>query len=116
MYTSYYAESSELSGCCQKSNEVEAINHLVASLKDAKIQGIQSPVGVKALYQTNLVWSYLLEDLCKPENALPDQLKADLVSIGIFILKEVGRLRQNEDGNIDTLIDLNAMISTGLAQ
>ena len=116
MYTSYYAESSQLSGSCQKSSEVEAINHLVESLKQAKARGIQSPEGIKALYQTNLVWSYLLEDLIKPENALPDQLKADLVSIGIFILKEVGRVRQNESDSVDTLIELNAMISTGLAQ
>ena len=116
MYTSYYAESSQLSGSCQKSNEVEALNHLIDCLKEAKVQGIQSAVGINALYQTNLVWCFLLEDLAKPENSLPDQLKADLVSIGLFILKEVERIRQNENDNLDALIELNIMISTGLAQ
>nr|WP_321454782.1 flagellar biosynthesis regulator FlaF [uncultured Cohaesibacter sp.] len=116
MYTSYYAESSQLSGASQRSDELEAINHVVDGLRAAKLQGIQSPAGIKALYQTNLFWSYLLEDLSKPENSLPDQLKANLISIGIFILKEVGRIRQNETDDVDALIDLNEMISSGLAQ
>jgi flagellar protein FlaF len=47
---------------------------------------------------------------------MPEQIKADLISLGIFILKEVGRIRLNQSDGIDTLIDLNAMISSGLTQ
>ncbi|WP_119308952.1 flagellar biosynthesis regulator FlaF [Cohaesibacter haloalkalitolerans] len=116
MYTSYYAESSQLSGSCQRSQELQAINHVLESLREAKVMGIQSPQGVKALYETSTLWSFLLEDLIKPENAMPEQIKADLISLGIFILKEVGRVRLNQSDGIDTLIDLNAMISSGLTQ
>ena len=35
-----------------------------------------------------------IEDLAIPENGLPDKLRADIISIGLWVVKEADRLRE----------------------
>jgi flagellar protein FlaF len=55
-----------------------------------------------------------LEDLSRPENDLPETLRADLISIGIWITKEIKLMRIAKSENFGGLIEICAIIRDGL--
>lgn len=116
MYNSYYAECSALSSELSRNHEWSALDQVVTGLKQAKECGVSSAEGVKALHNTMMLWSFLLEDLSDHNNELPEQLRADLISIGIYVVKQVGRIREEGLSDIDGLIDINTTIRDGLLQ
>lgn len=116
MYNTYYAECSALSSELSRNHEWDALDQVVTALKAAKELGLTSSKGKQALHNTMMVWSFLLEDLGNNDNDLPDQLRADLISIGIFVVKQVGLMREAGAAGIDSLIDINTTIRDGLNQ
>lgn len=87
MYKFSYEETlSDLAGC-KRENERLAIEQSVSMLRSAEKAGANSREAVDAICFLNRLWSFLLEDLVKPENALPDDIRANLISIGIRMLK-----------------------------
>ena len=67
-----------------------------------------------AVVFTNKLWTVLIEDLAAPDNGLPRELRAQLVSIGIWILKELERIRNNEQASFGDLIEVSRAIRKGL--
>ncbi|MCR9129907.1 MAG: flagellar biosynthesis regulator FlaF [Alphaproteobacteria bacterium] len=68
----------------------------------------------EALDWNRRVWSAFAADCASPDNALPDSLRASIISLAIFISKETS-LAMRGEGDVDTLIDLNRTIMQGLA-
>ena len=60
------------------------------------------------------LWTTIIDDLGSEENALPKELKAAIISVGIFVLKEIERIRQGESNDYDTLIEITRSIRDGL--
>ena len=56
----------------------------------------------------------LLEDLASNDNALPKELRASLISIGIWILREADAIRKGDSENIDGLLDITKIIRGGV--
>jgi len=71
---------------------------------------------VRAIAAVNRLWSALLCDLAAPENQLPVDLRAKLVSIGIFVLRRLETLRSGGTGSFDGLIEIHRAIGEGLRQ
>jgi flagellar protein FlaF len=69
---------------------------------------------VEALHFTNRVWTALLEDLSSDENALPKELRANLISIGLWLLRETEDIRQGRSNNFDGLIEVSQIIRDGI--
>lgn len=65
------------------------------------------------IYENQKLWLALQEDLRHPDNAFPDQLKAGLISLAIFIQTHSSKvLLGGED--IQPLIDVNICMMRGL--
>lgn len=62
---------------------------------------------VEASMFTMRLWTYLLEDLASSENALPRELKATLISIGIFILKRLEEMRFSNTLSFGAIIEIS---------
>lgn len=60
-------------------------------------------------------WLTLIEDLGREDNALAADLKASIISIGIYVMKEMMKLRNNEKVDIATLIAISKALRDGLA-
>jgi flagellar protein FlaF len=58
--------------------------------------------------------SGFVEDLASPDNQLAEELRANLISIGIWIIKESERIRQRESDNFQGIIDISIIIRDGL--
>ena len=45
---------------------------------------------------------------------MPDKLKGQLISIGLWVMRESDRVIRGEQKSLEALIDINAMIQEGL--
>jgi flagellar biosynthesis activator protein FlaF len=65
---------------------------------------------VKALADNRRLWLGLSDVLLDPSNALPDDLRASMISVGIAVQREMDR----ESPDIDFLITVNDNVAAGL--
>jgi flagellar biosynthesis activator protein FlaF len=114
MYQSAYNDIIEAGSASTRSREKEALERALTLLRQAREVGFRSHRGAEAIYTTNRVWSFLIEDLSLSDNELPDEIRANLISIGIHVLKRLGDLRGGEAAAADDIIDITEIIQGGL--
>jgi flagellar protein FlaF len=114
MYRFSYAEVLEETPQTARERERAAIDHSVELLKSAQIKGNASMECVEAIYFLRRLWAFLIEDLAKAENDLPKALRADLISVGLWIMREAEQVRLKESSNFKGLIEVSQLISEGL--
>jgi flagellar protein FlaF len=69
---------------------------------------------VQSLLYVRRLWTIFIEDLAHPENGLPEQLRADIISIGLWVVKEADRLREERSNDVMQLIEINRLIRDAL--
>ena len=114
MYQSIYSEVAADTTDTIRDNERLAFARSIELLKIAQIKGPASRESIDALLFTNRLWCLLMEDLADTGNSLPDSLKANLISIGIWVLRQTEELRLGTTGNYVALIDVSESIRRGL--
>ena len=114
MYEFAYNEIVDESSQAMRAQEARALDRVFALLRVAKVSGPRSRQGINALYQLRTLWTVFLDDLNGPENALPPSLRGRLISIGIWVIKEIERLRGGESADLSSLIEINQIIRDGL--
>lgn len=105
-------ESDSLMGAREREKQV--LDQSVTLMDQAIADGPNSIAAIEAMHFTVRVWTHLMQDLAGPDNEFPDDLRASLISIGIWILKEAEAIRQGEGGSIDQIRDITAIIREGL--
>ncbi|MCZ7860755.1 flagellar biosynthesis regulator FlaF [Agrobacterium salinitolerans] len=115
MYQMAYAEIAEDSLATSRSREREAFDRSITLLQAAARKDHFSHEAVEAIQFTNQLWSALITDLSSPENQLSEQLRANLISIGMWILDETDRIRRRLSLNFQGIIDITSTIRAGLA-
>jgi len=114
MYQFSYAEVLDESPKEARNRERKAIERSIELLHTAEARGAQSREAVEALLFLRRLWGVLLEDLAKPENDLPKPLRADLISIGLWIMNEAEQVRLGKSENFKGLIEISTAICEGL--
>ena len=99
-----------------RQGERRAFERSIELLKLAQANGRGSRESVEALLFVNRLWTILMEDLAHAENGLPDSLKASLISIGIWILRQAEDIRQGRSEDFKPLIDVSETVCIGLAR
>lgn len=69
---------------------------------------------IDALDWNRRVWTNLATDCASADNKLPDQVRAAIISLSIFVSKHTSVVMRGED-SFDVLIDINKTIMQGLA-
>jgi flagellar protein FlaF len=69
---------------------------------------------IESLLYVRRLWTTFIEDLGHPENGLPDRLRAELISIGLWVIKEADRLREERSNDVAQLIEINRLIRDAL--
>lgn len=93
--------------------EYRLLAQVTSSLMRARAEPEAYGERVKAILWNRDVWSALRVDLSDPENMLPKQLRASLISISLWVEKETRSLLDNT-GDLDAVIDINRNIMAGL--
>lgn len=114
MYQFSYADVQDDDVAESKDRERQVLERSINMLRIAKKSGVDSQETTEALYFTRRVWVRLIEDLGASDNQLDDELRANLISIGIWIIKESERIRHRESDNFQGIIDVTQMIRDGL--
>jgi flagellar protein FlaF len=114
MYRFSYAEVLEDTPLTARQRERAAIEHSIKLLRDAEEKGAKSREAIEAIYFIRRLWAIFIEDLAKPENELPKKLRADLISVGLWIMRESEEVRQDRSENFNGLIEVSKLIAEGL--
>lgn len=114
MYQYLYAEILEDDQVQARRNEAYALDHAAKLLMCAAELPHPSVDGVKALHFTRQLWTTFVTELAAPENELPKEVRANLISIGIWILKEADAIRLDKSTNYAGIADICTIVRDGL--
>ncbi|MBN9031022.1 MAG: flagellar biosynthesis regulator FlhF [Rhizobiales bacterium 63-7] len=114
MYQFSYAEIMEDGVADAKDRERQVLNRSIELLGAARDKREYSREAIEALFYTRRIWIRFIEDLKQPENQLDTELRANLISIAIWILKECDRIRKRQSDNFQGIIDVTTIIRDGL--
>jgi flagellar protein FlaF len=114
MYRFSYAEILDNAPKQERERERLALERSIELLREADAKGAASREAVEAVLFINRLWGVLVEDLARPENDLPKPLRADLISVGLWILREADQIRLGKSENFKGLIEVSTSIAEGL--
>ncbi len=93
----------------QREREADIFRQVNAALRAARERG--KIAQVRALADNDRLWITIIALVCDPENALPAEIRASLVSVGLAVQREMRR-----DGpDLDFLIAVNENVASGLS-
>lgn len=114
MYQFSYADVQADSAADAKDREKQLLSRSIDLLTAARDAGANTMQAIEALRFTNRLWTTFIEDLGSPDNALPKELRANLISIGLWLLREAEEVRQGRSDNFDGLIEVSQIIRDGI--
>jgi flagellar biosynthesis activator protein FlaF len=94
--------------------EYRLFAEVTAALAEAKRTDARGTALVEALDWNRRLWSALAADCSGDGNALPRELRAQIVSVGLWVSRHATEVARGR-GDIDALIDVNRSIMEGLA-
>lgn len=114
MYHKSYAIIAQESRQNYRRLEREALEQAIGEIRAASKHGPMSIESIKANARMRRLWSVLMSDLANDDNALPNELRASLISIGIWVQRELENIDAGKSDNFAGVIEINQMIADGL--
>ena len=114
MYEFAYNDVIEDSHQTLRARERAATDRVIGMLRAAQEKGPQSRELIDALFYLRRLWMIFIDDLNDPNNELPAQLRAGIVSIGVWMMKEIDRVRGGVTNDLTPMIEINVLIRNGL--
>lgn len=114
MYQFSYAEILEDAPEIARQRELAAFDRALDLLRIAeRPDASETDRSAAASFLQNL-WAVLIDDLCNPENALPEALRGDLISVGLWSMRESGEVLSTPGRSLAALIEVNTSVRDGL--
>lgn len=85
-----------------------------ALMEASQVDPSDTRTRIDALDWNRRLWSTLATDCSDPGNAMAKPLRAQIISISLFVSRHSSAIMRGED-NFDALIDINRMVMQGLA-
>jgi flagellar biosynthesis activator protein FlaF len=114
MYQFPYADVLENDPKLARERERQVFERCLELLKAADEKGAGSLESIEALDYCRRIWATFLEDLASPENALPKQLRAEIISIGLWVIRETENIRLGKSTDFKPLIEVTTSLHDGL--
>jgi len=97
-----------------RQTEYRLFAQVTGALINAKETQASGGALMEALDWNRRLWSTLSTDCGSPDNALPKELRAQIVSLALWVSRYSSDVMRGK-GDIDALIDVNKAIMEGLA-
>jgi flagellar protein FlaF len=114
MYQFPYADVLENSPKLARERERQIFEHCLELLRLADEKGAESREAIEALLYCRRIWAAFLEDLASPENGLPKPLRAEIISIGLWVVREAENIRLGKSTDFKPLIEVTTALYEGL--
>lgn len=109
-----YDTEIEDSGREARSREKRALNHGIRMLQKMQAGELSLPEQTDAFLYIRDLWAFFIQDLSNSRNGLPEQLRGQLISIGLWIVKEAERNREGQLSDVEDLVAVNVAIRDSL--
>ncbi|QIG79727.1 flagellar biosynthesis regulator FlaF [Stakelama tenebrarum] len=93
--------------------EQRLIGEIIGDMMIARDAGLKGPALMAPLHRNREMWSAFATDCGAPGNGLPDELRAQIVSISLWVDRFTSDVMAGRE-KIDDLIDVNRTILDGL--
>ena len=97
-----------------RGTEYRAFNRVTQALSSAKNKAPDDKDYLEALDTNRRLWQALEVDVSSEKNVLPDDLKAKIISLAIWVDKHSAKVTRGE-AKVQPLITVNEAIMEGLA-
>jgi flagellar protein FlaF len=114
MYQYTYGEILADSPVDARNQERAVLDHAIRLLRTAADDEQNARAVHEALSFTTQMWSLFINDLAHPGNDLPPELKARLMSIGLWVMAEACRIEKGESQGFAAMADICGLIRDGL--
>ncbi len=114
MYRLQYADILEDDQTLSRERERIALDHSIALMEVAQAATATPTDVANAIAFTNKLWTVLVEDLADPGNGLPKALRGQIISIGIWILRELEDIRTGKAAGFADVKAVSQSIRDGL--
>jgi flagellar protein FlaF len=114
MYQFSYAEILEEAPAIARERERAAFDRALDLLRIADRPDAQQADRAMAAGFLQSLWGVLIDDLRSEDNGLPPDLRADLVSIGLWSMYEANAVIAAPDRSLSALITVNTSVRDGL--
>lgn len=112
-----YQKTSQVAAVSPRELEANLLMKAAARLQLIKDEWDESSLAEKddALVYNRKLWTILVTSATNPESQLPQDIKNNVASLGVFVFKQTMAIMTTEDSNkIDVLISINRSIAEGL--
>jgi flagellar protein FlaF len=109
-----YEDIRETSSEVGRERERIAFDRAIALLEAARDGGNDLPLHREAVFTIQNLWRFLIRDLTHPANDLSDDLKDNLVSIGLWTIEEADRLIAGKTNDWTNIIEITRTVRKGL--
>ena len=114
MFNQAYDDALEDDQKDARADEREIIGRSIQMMSHSDQYPEESKSRLAAMYFTHRLWSHFLSDLASDENTSPAETKASLISIGIFILKHIEKMRKTPSVEFRPIREISETIAKGL--
>lgn len=115
MRANAYEDVHDLSSDVLRERECLAFDQGLALLEAAKGAPGDREAAQRAVRHLQTLWGFLIRDLSNPANDLSDDLKTNLVSIGLWVMRETDAILAGTSDNWTALIEINTTVREGLS-
>lgn len=114
MHKPQYVEILEDDANLARERERLAFDRSIALMELADRDGASAVDIAKAVMFTNTLWAILIEDLAAATNGLSKELRAQIISIGIWCMRETEAIRAGDRKSFSNVIQVSKAIRDGL--
>jgi len=109
-----YSESLEDAQESAREDEREVLGDSITVMEESDRDPDNLVKRIEAIYLTTRLWSHFLNDLASQDNVSSDEMKGGLISIGIFIMRHVEKMRTDKQLTFEPIVDITKTIYEGL--
>ena len=114
MYQVSYSDVVAESPAVARGQERAVFDRAIALLRKAGAGEPHDTAEQSALSFVNQVWAVLIKDLAHPGNELPDELRAQLMSIGLWVMRESSSIERGRSRDFGVIAEVCGLIRDGL--
>lgn len=96
-----------------RSTEHRLLGEITAGLMHARDHRLSGPVLMEVLHREREVWHAFAADCGMPGNGLPEQLRASIVSIALWVDRHISLVMAGRE-ELEPLIEVNRLVMQGL--
>ena len=114
MYQGAYSDVASDDQTEARHREYVALDQVIVRLRKARDAGARGVSLTEALDAVEGLWAIFMQDVVDPQNMLPVEMRRNIFAISRWMFAHTSMLREEGEGNLDALIEVNVTIRDGL--